>query len=211
MPVETYTRPSLRFQCMPESIENPRRDPRLPIRCTVRIALGTGAFFATCTSAVGTGGCGVVTPSRLQPEERVFMELKSESIAGSHMLSGQVVWSSDAPPWRSGVRFDAASRRVAAGLFERLASAHPDLAASSKLVDSVAVDAVLAPTPPPGLGSLTPVEAEVVRALGDGLEAGALPARLGERWSECVNVLFALIGRKVIEVRPPPGNGSPLT
>lgn len=188
---------------MVDFIENPRRAPRMAIGCTVRIALRAGIFIATCTSDVGPGGCGVETPSKLAPGDRVFMELKSDSILGSHMLTGQVAWSSSAPPWRSGISFDLGSRRIAAALFAQLASAHPDAAAEGEFVDRIPVDAILAPTPVPGLLAVVPAEAEILGALGTGIEAGALRARLGERWDACVNVLFGLLGRHVVEMCPP--------
>lgn len=175
----------------------------MAVRCTVRIALREGNFIATCTSDIGPGGCGVETSSRLTPGGRVFMEIKSDSLRGSHLLTGQVAWSSEASPWRSGVAFDAGSRRLAAALFAQLASAHPDMAAEGEFVDRIPADAVLAPTPVPGLTAVVPAEAEILRALGTGIEARALRARLGERWEACVNVLFGLLGRRVVEMCPP--------
>jgi PilZ domain len=184
---------------MTEFILNPRRSPRLPVRFTVRIALRSGGFLEARTVNVGPGGCAVETPSRVEPGERAFAEVKDGHV-GAHMLAGRVAWTSSAPPWRSGIAFDAASSRGAAALYSEIVAEHP---AVVDVVERIPTDAVLAPTPVPGDLAVVPAEAEVLEALGSGIEAGALRDRLGERWTSHVNALFALVERGLVEVGGP--------
>ncbi len=189
-------------------IENPRRSPRISIPCGARIALRSGSFSASFTADVGPGGCGVVAASsRLEPGERIFVEIDFEG--SRHLLSGRVAWSSSSPPWRGGVAFDAASLRAAASLFARIASAHPELADEGRTIDRIPEDAILARTPVPGTLKAVPREAEILLAVGDGLEARALPERLGSEWDGCANALFALLQRRVLEAREPASPSGP--
>lgn len=192
---------------MAEFIHNPRRSPRVPVQLTVRIALRSGAYLEARTLNVGPGGCAVETPRRVEPGERAFAEIKDVRL-GAHVLVGRVAWTSSAPPWRSGIAFDAGSGRVAAALFSDLASGHPE-AAVLDTVEKIPTDAVLAPTPVPGVPSVVPAEAEVLRAVGSGIEAGALRDRLGDRWDSHVHALFALLERGAVEVNGPAADGTP--
>ena len=185
---------------MTEFILNPRRSPRLPVRLDVRIALRSGAFLVARTINVGPGGCAVETPSRVEPGERAFAEVQDGHV-GAHMLAGRVAWSSSEPPWRCGIAFDAGSGRGAAALFSEVVAEQP---AVVDVVERIPTDAVLAPTPVPGGLNVVPAEAEVLEALGSGIEAGALRERLGERWDSHVSALFALVERGLVEVGGPP-------
>lgn len=185
---------------MTEYIHNPRRSPRLPIHCTIRLGLRSGSFVASSTIDIGPGGCGLETPWKVAVGERAFVDLRDARVLGAHLLSGHVAWSSPAPPWRCGIAFDSGSARAATSLFEQVARAYPDLP-NGELVERIPADALLTPTPVPGsLTAIAPAEAEVLRALGDGTEAGALRDELGERWRACVNPLFALIERHAVLV-----------
>jgi PilZ domain len=194
---------------MGEFIHNPRRSPRVPVRFSVRIALRNGDFLEARTLNVGPGGCAVETSRRVEPGERAFAEIKDARV-GAHVLVGRVAWTSSAPPWRSGIAFDAASGKVAARLFSELASGCPDAVVVVDAVEKIPADAVLAPTPVPGGLAVVAAEAEVLQAVGSGIEAGALRDRLGDRWDSHVNALFALLERGVVEVsRPAAGRATP--
>ncbi len=186
---------------MAEFILNPRRAPRIPARCDARIALRTARFFASVTFDVGPGGCGLEAPWKIEPGERVFVELQDIEVFGSHVFAGRVAWASDEAPWRCGIAFDAASAHAAAALFEDVEAANPSAAAQAQLVEPIPADAVLSPTPLPGdLAAVVPAEAEVLRAIGSGVDARTLRQRLGARWDPCLNALFSLLGRRVVEV-----------
>ncbi len=185
-------------------IENPRRGPRLGVRCDARVALRSGGFVIACTADVGPGGCGVAdAPGQLIPGERVFFEV--EHAGERFRFAGRVAWSSSEAPWRAGVAFDEGSRHAAAALYERIAAAHP---ASTRPVERIPEDAILARTPLPGAVPAVPSvprEAEILLAVGPGMEARALRDRLGSEWGEYVNAVFALLERGALEARKPEG------
>lgn len=189
---------------MPAFIENPRRAPRIPIRCTARVALRSGGFFVCSTADVGPGGFGVAAaPWQLTLGERLFVEI--DVAGGAYPLVGRVAWSSSASPWRCGIAFDEGSAATAGALLGRIAAEHPELAAGGRTIARIPEDAILARTPVPGSLIAVPGEARILLAVGDGLEARALPDRLGTSWEECVNALFALLERRALEARPRPG------
>jgi hypothetical protein len=180
-------------------IENPRRAPRLPVRCDARIALRSGGFFISCTWDVSPGGCGVAAaPSRVAPGERVFFEVDHEGVR--YRFTGSVAWSSTEAPWRAGIAFDQASLATAAELFGRISEAHPE---ASRGVDRIPEDAVLARTPVPGTLPTLPRQAEILLAIGSGVEARALRERLGTDWDRSVNAVFALLESGAIEASAP--------
>jgi PilZ domain-containing protein len=188
---------------MTDYIHSPRRSPRIPVRCSARISLHSGKFFASTTLDMSAGGCRVEVAGRAVVGERVFVALHDPTVFGSHLLSGTIAWCSDAPPWRCGIAFDRGSARAAAALFEQLRAARPELSRSGETVEAIPANALLTPTPTPGRGALVPAEAEILRAVGAGTELGALRDRLGTRWGVCVHSLFALLQRRVVEIGGP--------
>lgn len=192
---------------MAEFILNPRRAPRAPVRCEARIALKQGGFFSSPTSDYGPQGCQVRAPVPLAPGSRIFVELVNERLARPVELTGRVAWTSKAPPWRIGVAFDAGSLGAAGGFFEALAAVYPGIDTYGRAPDRIPDDAPLAPAPPPDVVPLlTDDEADVLRAIGPGLRADALRARLGPAFEPAVNAVFALLGRRYLALgAPDPG------
>lgn len=186
---------------MSQLIRNPRGSPRFPVGCTARIALRAGSYVATKLLDVGPGGCGVELPWRPAAGERVFLELADARMAEEHRLTGKVAWASDAAPWRCGIAFDGGSARAAAALLGDLVVAYPDLADECRRVESIPADALLVPAA--SAEGAAPGEAELLRMLDGGLAAGELQALLGERWKASAHVLFALLRRRIVEVRAP--------
>jgi hypothetical protein len=193
---------------MTEFILNPRRSPRIAVRCGARIAFRSGNFVASSTIDMGAGGCRVEATGRVATGEQALVELRDANVFGAHLLSGRVVWSSDAAPWRCGIAFDRGSARVAAALFDQMRAAYPDAARKASGVEKIPARALVTPVPIAGRAALAPAEVEVLRALGKGVELGALRDRLGKRWTQCIHALFALVERRVVEVggreRPAP-------
>jgi PilZ domain len=189
---------------MAEFILNPRRAPRAPVRCDARIALKEGGFFSSPTSDYGPQGCQLRTPVPLAPGSRIFVELVNERLGRPVELAGRVAWASKAPPWRMGVSFDAGSLGAASGFFEALAAAYPGIDTYGRAPDRIPEDAPLAPAPPPDVVPLlTDDEANVLRAIGPGLRADALRAKLGPAFEHALNAVFALIGRRYLAIGEP--------
>jgi hypothetical protein len=192
------------FQPMADFILNPRRAPRAPVRCEARIALKEGGYFASPTSDYGPHGCQVLAPGRLAPGTRIFVELVNERVSGPVELAGRVAWTSVAPPWRMGVAFDDGSISAASGFFDRLAAAYPGIDTYGRAPDRIAEDAPLAPAPPPPFEPLlTDDEARLLATLGPGARADELRARFGEAWRTTIHAVFALLGRRYIQVGEP--------
>jgi hypothetical protein len=186
-------------------IENPRRTPRIRVNCNARFALRSGGFFVASTADLGPGGCGVVSaPYQMTTGELAFFELEHEG--ERHRFTGRVAWSSSEPPWRAGIAFDVTSRAAAAALFGRIASASP---VAIRAIERIPEDAVLARTPAPGTVTAIPREAEILLAIGAGVEARSLRDRLGQDWGRYSNVLFALLERGAIEARQPASSVEP--
>lgn len=186
---------------MPEFIENPRKTPRAPVRCEARVALREGGYWAGPTSDYGPKGCQVSAPSRLEPGSRLFLELVNERVPGPFQLSGRVAWSSNQPPWRSGIAFDEGSVAIAGRFFERLAAAYPGLDTYGRAPDRIPADGVLAPLRPPEVEPmLTTAERDVLRAVGAGATPESLRARFGDRWHVAQNATFSLLGRRYLTV-----------
>lgn len=187
-----------------EYIENPRRAPRAPVACDARVALRDGGFFAVPTRDYGPGGCQVPTPTPLKPGARLFVELAHANTPLPFRLTGRVAWAKSDPTPRAGIAFDDGSARPAAALYDRLTGADVPSAASARAPDRISVEDAIAPAPPPEAPPLlTPEEAAVLGAVGEGLSAGALRAKLGDGWEAAVNATFALLGRGLLLLGPP--------
>ncbi len=185
-------------------IENPRRAPRAPVRCEGRVALRAGGYFPSPTSDYGPRGCQVVSPQAVPAGMRVFVELTNERAGGPVELSGRVAWIAKEPPWRMGVAFDEGSFRAADGFFARITAAYPGIDTSGQSPDRIPEDAPLAPAPPPDVDPLlSPDEALVLAALGPGLRADELRARLGATFERARHGIFALLGRRYLSIGPP--------
>jgi hypothetical protein len=188
---------------MPEFIENPRRTPRVAVRCEARIAVRDGGFWASPTSDYGPRGCQVLAPVRLEPGSRLFLELANERIPAPAVLAGYVAWTARQAPWRTGIAFDGGSAAAAGGFFDQLTAAFPGIDTYGQAPGRIPADATLAPRPPPPLRpQLSEEEASLLAALGPGLRADALRAKLGYAWGRGY-ALFSLLGRRYVAIGEP--------
>lgn len=188
---------------MSDYVNNPRRAPRAVIGCDARVALRNGTFFKGPTVDYGPGGCQLVAPTPLEPEERIFVELRNRSIPEPSHLAGRVAWTAGEAPFRSGVHFDAGSRDEAAWFYGRLAAAHPELVELDDVPDRVALDARVVPWRREGDAAVLPEEEELLLAIGSGIRLRELRDRMGARWEAAVNPLFALLSRKLLVIEEP--------
>jgi hypothetical protein len=188
---------------MAEFILNPRRTPRAAVRCEARIALREGGFWSSPTSDYGPRGCLVLAPVRLEPGSRVFVELVNERVPAPVGLAGHVAWTAREAPWRMGIAFDGGSAGAAGGFFAQLTAAYPGIDTYGQAPDRIPEDAPLAPAaPPPFEPQLSDEEAQVLAALGPGLRADALRAKLGDGWGRGYG-LFSLLGRRYLVIGEP--------
>jgi hypothetical protein len=186
---------------MSEFVNNPRRTPRAAIGCDARFALKDGRFFTGPTVDCGPEGCQLVSPEPLARDERIFVEVRGEGVDRTYWFSGRVAWAADGPPFRLGVHFDDGSTEDARWFFAKLAAAHPDAIDISRVPERVAADALLVPARDRSDEVLHAVEAEVMRAVGTGLQVSVLREKLGDRWEPCLNALFALLARSELTVQ----------
>lgn len=192
------------MRSMSEYIENPRRARRAPVQCDARVALSDGGFFAASTTDLSPGGCQVPTPGALNPGSRVFVELAHVETPAPFRFAGRVAWAKSDPAPRAGIAFDDASAAPGADLYDRVADATPGTADPLRAPDRLSIEAALAPaSPPSGVPAITPEEAVVLTAVGDGLTVGALRARLAAQWEEAVNATFSLLARGLLVIGPP--------
>ncbi len=188
---------------MPEFILNPRRTPRAAVRCEARIALKEGGFWASPTSDYGPRGCQVLAPIRLEPGSRIFVELVNERIPAPAALAGHVAWTAREAPWHMGIAFDGGSAGAAGGFFDQLTAAYPGIDTYGQAPDRIPEDTPVAPRAPPPLEpQLSDDEAKLLAALGPGMPADALRAKLGGEWGRG-HALFSLLGRRYVVLGAP--------
>jgi hypothetical protein len=186
---------------MVEFLENPRRHFRLPTSTRARVAFRAGGFVSARAFDLSPGGCGVELAQRVRAGEKVFVELREPAVFGAQLLSGAIVWASESAPWRCGIAFDRGSACVAGKLVDQLKQAQPPgERPRASYIERVPADAILTRTPVPGQIAVVSHEAEVLSAIGAGVDARTLRERLGERWPPCANALFALLGRGAVQL-----------
>ncbi|MGB8932610.1 MAG: hypothetical protein WCC48_15305, partial [Anaeromyxobacteraceae bacterium] len=126
-----------------------------------------------------------------------------ERVSDPLWVGGRIAWAADAPPWRVGIAFSDQDEDVAARWFDRLVAAFPGLDGSLLAPRRIAADAQLflgrAPRLRPAL--LAP-ELEVLRAVGSGITAAELRARMGAGWELGQGALFSLLGRRFLTLTP---------
>ena len=184
---------------MAEFILNARHTPRALVRCQARAPLLGGGFWSSDTEDIGPRGCQLVAPTRFTPGEGIELELTSERVADPLWVGGRIAWAADEPPWRVGIAFSDQDQDAAARWFDRLVAAFPGLDGSLLAPRRIASDAVVylarAPRLLPPLG---PPELAVLRAVGAGIKASDLRAKLGSDWEGCQGALFSLLGRRFL-------------
>src|SRR5512138_197620 len=127
---------------MPEFLENPRRVPRVEIRCQVRIFLATGAVDKV-PEDIGSRGCRVVLPGPARRGDEVGLALSVPRYPATLRVDGRVAWVSPKPPWRVGIAYAAQVLPDATRWFEGLRQAVPGLFAGRRPQHRLAVDAMI--------------------------------------------------------------------
>jgi hypothetical protein len=182
-----------------EFIVNSRHTPRAEVRCQARSPLLGGGFWSADTEDIGPRGCQLVAPARFTPGEGIELELSSERVSDPLWIGGRIAWATNEPPWRVGVAFSDQDQDAAARWFDRLVAAFPGLDSSLLAPRKIAADALLYLGRAPRLRPpLLPPEVAVLRAVGKGIAASDLRARMGNDWENGQGALFALLGRRFL-------------
>lgn len=184
-------------------ILNPRRAPRLPIRCLVR-GETAGTPFDSETEDLGLLGCQLVAPAPLEPGTALRLILSYPALPDPLRVGGQVTWTGPRAPWRHGVAFAVAQHDQVGRWLVRLAAIHPELAAEPRAPSELDPAARLyLGEAPRHLLDFTAAELAVLREVRAGVTAGELRRRLAAAWEPAARALFSLLARRAVTLRPP--------
>ncbi|BDG05837.1 PilZ domain-containing protein [Anaeromyxobacter oryzae] len=177
-------------------IENPRRGPRAPARCTTKVICPAGVFEAE-TEDIGSHGCQLVSPRAVKKGDPVKLTISNSRVPDALRISGRIAWASAQAPWRLGVAFDDEALDDSGRWFDRLVAAFPGLAAVRRIPPRISVDAMVYLGPPPRfVVDFDRHEAAILRAIGSGTSVGELMARLRDDWPPKQRALFSLLAHQ---------------
>src|SRR5512133_2140445 len=182
---------------MRADILNPRRVPRVPLRCTVDIRHRFSSWSGQ-TEDLGPGGCQIVSPRAVDPGRELKLVIRCDALGQPIEESGKVVWSRAEAPVRLGVAFKADAD---AGWFEALLASDPVASRAARSVPDrlPRQTRVYLGKPPQLLVDFSPVERELLRRIGAGVTLDALARSFGPELDDRVaGALFALIARRMV-------------
>jgi hypothetical protein len=187
---------------MLEDIVNPRRAPRVAIRCEVEIRHRLTVWNGE-TEDLGPGGCQIVTPRVIDPGRTVKLAIRCEALPRTLLTSGKVVWMRANAPARLGIAFEAGT--TPADWFDALVQAKPSILRAVR----VTPDRLPRPTwiylgrPPQVVMDFTLDELDVLRRVGPGVTIESLAWSFGPALDERTRgALFALIARRHLVLDP---------
>jgi hypothetical protein len=184
---------------MPEYLENPRRVPRLAVRCRARLFLASGAIDTT-TEDIGSRGCQVVVPSAPQRGDAIGLALSAPRYAMTLRVDGRIAWVSSKPPWHVGIAYAAQALPGAARWMEGLRQSVPDLFQARRAQERLAVDAMIFLGPVPAIADFRDDERVVLRTIGAGMRVADLRNTLSRTWPRMQRALFTLLAQGHIVV-----------
>ncbi len=182
---------------MRADILNPRRVPRVPLRCTVDIRHRFSTWSGQ-TEDLGPGGCQIVSPRPVDPGRELKLVIRVDALGRPIDATGKVVWSRADAPARLGVAF---KRDADATWFDALLAADP---VASRVARSVPdrlprQTRVYLGKPPQLLVDFSPVERELLRRIGSGVTLDALARSFGPELDERIaGSLFSLVARHFV-------------
>jgi hypothetical protein len=182
-------------------ILNPRRVPRVPLRCVVDIRHRFSTWSGE-TEDLGPGGCQIVSPRSVELGRELKLVIRCDALGRPIDASGKVVWSRAEAPARLGVAFKPDAE---AGWFEALLAADP---VAGRLARSVPdrlprQTRVYLGKPPQLLVDFSPVELDLLRRVGPGVTLDALARSFGPELDERIaGALFALVSRRFLVFDP---------
>lgn len=185
-----------------DDILNPRRAPRVAVRCAVEIRQRLAVWDGE-TEDVGPGGCQIVTRRVVEPGTEVKLAIRCPIVQRTLAVTGKVIWARAAAPSRIGVSFEPpgtergwfGSLLVSQPVAVRAARSVPDrLARTARLHLGRAPEVVV---------DFTPVELDILRRVGAGATVDALARSFGaELGGRTLGALFALLARRCLVLDP---------
>jgi PilZ domain-containing protein len=186
---------------MLDEILNPRRGPRVPLRCDVEIRHRLSVWNGE-TDDIGPGGCRVVTPRVLDPGRNVKLAIRSDALPRTLLASGRVVWMRAKAPARLGIAFEGSA---AAEWFEALVRARPALARAARSAPArlPRPTRVYLGVPPELVVDFSAAELDLLRRVGSGVTVDALARSFAPEMGERTRgALFSLIERRQLVLDP---------
>jgi hypothetical protein len=180
---------------------NPRRAPRLQLRCTVEIRDRFAAWTAE-TEDLGPRGCQLVTPRLAAPGRELQLQIACNAIGRVIKATGTVVWSRAETPSRLGVEFNAG--RTDPGWFEVVLRTDPRAAQIIRRIpERISRAATLyLGDPPRFLGDFSAEEVAVLRRIDTGLTVEGLSRAMGSAFERVRGSVFALVARRFLVLTP---------
>src|SRR5512138_3673592 len=184
---------------MRTDILNPRRTPRVPLRCAVDIRHRFTSWTGE-TEDVGPGGCQIVSPRAVDLGRELKLVIRCDALARPIGATGKVVWARTDAPARLGVAFRADEPREA-GWFDALLAADP---VAGRLARSVPdrlprQTRVYLGKPPQLLVDFSGAEVELLRRVGAGVTLDALARSFGPELDDrMAGTLFSLVQRRFL-------------
>src|SRR5512147_2756229 len=162
---------------MTTDILNPRRAPRVPLRCTVDIRHRFSTWSGQ-TEDLGPGGCQIVSPRAVDPGRELKLVIRCDALGRPLEEAGKVVWTRADAPARLGIAFSA---KAGAAWFETLLASDPVARGAARSVPDrlPRQTRVYLGKPPQLLVDFSPVERELLRRIGSGVTIDALARSFG--------------------------------
>lgn len=190
-----------------DDILNPRRSPRVLLRCAVEIRHHLGHWRGE-TEDIGAGGCQLVTPLVLEPGSEVKLSITWPTLLRTVEVAGRVIWERSEPPRRLGIAFEAvgAERVWLAALVQSNLKKRGVSSAPARLPRAAHL---YLGTAPARVVDFTPVEFDILRRVGPGTTADALARSFGgELQDRTRGALFALLARRCLVLDPTSSNAA---
>lgn len=186
---------------MPHEVVNPRRTPRLNVRCAVEIRHGLFVLRGE-TEDLGPRGCQLVAERPLEPGREVKLSIRVAEIGRTVAGAARVVWVRSLPPSRLGLAFRA---RGGDGWFEALEGALPGAlrAGSSGPARLSRATRLFLGRPPRLVVDFSPEEREILRRVGAGTTVDALDRSFSPGLDRAARgALFSLVARGLVVLDP---------
>ncbi len=185
-----------------DDILNPRRAPRVLVRCAVEIRHHL-AHWRGETEDLSPGGCQIVTPRLVEAGAEVKLAIPSPTLQRTVAVTGRVVWARAEPPVRIGIAFEPPGMDPVS--FAVLVQSHPRAQRGTWSVPERLPRAtrLYLGKAPERVVDFTPVELDILRRVGPGTTVDALARSFGaEPHDRTRGALFALVARRCLVFEP---------